>query len=223
MTNKTKNAFTLAEVLITLVIIGIVAALTIPTAITKYQKQETVSGLKKAYSSFNQAVSRSVADNGHYSTWDLSGNNNSQRTAFFLNKYIFPYLQVVKKCTPTSNECWPNYIYAPLHNQGYECSAVLSDGSRIFAWVGQDSSHAWFLVDINGEKKPNKLGRDVFLFLLRFFAVNSNDKVGLFPSGLGYQELPSRETLRQQCSIYPEKCSSLIMVDGWQIKDDYPW
>jgi len=218
-----KDGFTLAEVLITLVIIGVIAAITIPNVIAYYKKEETASKLKKFYSTLNQVISRSVVDNGHYSTWDLSGSDNSHRTAFFLNKYIFPYMQVVKTCTPTSNECWPNYIYAPLHNQGYECSAILSDGSRIFVWVGQDSSHAWFLVDINGERNPNKLGSDVFMFLIRFFAVNSNDQVGLFPAGLGYQELPSRETLKQQCSNFPEKCSSLIVIDGWQIKDDYPY
>ena len=59
-----KSAFTLAEVLITLGIIGIVAALTLPTVIQNYQKQATVTKLKKAYSMLGQVAQKSIADNG---------------------------------------------------------------------------------------------------------------------------------------------------------------
>ena len=45
-----KNGFTLAEVLITLVIIGVIAAMTIPTLVTKYQKEQTVNQLKQVFS-----------------------------------------------------------------------------------------------------------------------------------------------------------------------------
>lgn len=51
-----KKAFTLAEVLITLGIIGVVAAITIPGLITKYQKLATVVKLKKVYSQLNQVM-----------------------------------------------------------------------------------------------------------------------------------------------------------------------
>ena len=51
-----KRGFTLAEVLITITIIGVVAALTIPTLITNYQKQETIVKLKKIYAVMNQAL-----------------------------------------------------------------------------------------------------------------------------------------------------------------------
>ena len=59
-----RKGFTLAEVLITLGIIGVVAALTIPTLINNYQKQEYVVGLKKAYAEFNQALAQFANDNG---------------------------------------------------------------------------------------------------------------------------------------------------------------
>lgn len=57
------HGFTLAEVLITLGIIGIVTAITIPTIVNKYQKQQTVAKLKKAYSVLGQVMQRAVADN----------------------------------------------------------------------------------------------------------------------------------------------------------------
>lgn len=59
-----RNGFTLAEVLITLVIIGIIAAMTIPSLINKTNEQETVSALKKTYSSLSQAYQKIFAENG---------------------------------------------------------------------------------------------------------------------------------------------------------------
>ena len=59
-----KKAFTLAEVLITLAIIGIVAALTIPSVISNYQQQEFKTGLKKAVSVLNEAIQTNIASDG---------------------------------------------------------------------------------------------------------------------------------------------------------------
>ena len=59
-----KNGFTLAEVLITLVIIGVIAALTIPALMNKTNEQETVVAVKKAYSVLGQAYQRVIAENG---------------------------------------------------------------------------------------------------------------------------------------------------------------
>ena len=72
LTSK-KAAFTLAEVLITLAIIGIVAALTIPTLITNYQKKQTVSKLKQSYSIISQALTMAQAEHGDTTTWDVAG------------------------------------------------------------------------------------------------------------------------------------------------------
>ena len=69
------NAFTLAEVLITLLIIGIVAALTIPSVISNYQQQEFKTGLKKAVSVLNEAIQTNIALEGEtpYENEDLFG------------------------------------------------------------------------------------------------------------------------------------------------------
>ena len=68
-----KKAFTLAEVLITLAIIGIVAALTIPSVISNYQQQEFKTGLKKAVSVLNEAIQTNIAQEGEtpYENSDL--------------------------------------------------------------------------------------------------------------------------------------------------------
>ena len=58
------KGFTLAEVLITLAIIGIVAALTIPSVISNYQQQEFKTGLKKAVSVLNEAIQMNITQEG---------------------------------------------------------------------------------------------------------------------------------------------------------------
>uniref|UniRef100_UPI004029BEED type II secretion system protein n=1 Tax=Candidatus Scatousia sp. TaxID=3085663 RepID=UPI004029BEED len=65
-----KKAFTLAEVLITLGIIGIVAAMTLPTVVNKYQERVTVTKVKKFYSLINQALLFAIKDNGYVDEWD---------------------------------------------------------------------------------------------------------------------------------------------------------
>ena len=69
-----KIAFTLAEVLITLGIIGVVAALTLPSVIAKYQDKVTVTKVKKAYAMFSQAYLSAINDNGGLpkEEWDCS-------------------------------------------------------------------------------------------------------------------------------------------------------
>lgn len=59
-----KRAFTLAEVLITLGVIGVVAALTLPSLIQKSTEKETVVALKKFYSESSQAFSLAVEKDG---------------------------------------------------------------------------------------------------------------------------------------------------------------
>ena len=68
-----RKAFTLAEVLITLAIIGIVAALTIPSVISNYQQQEFKTGLKKAVSVLNEAIQMNISQDGEtpYQNGDL--------------------------------------------------------------------------------------------------------------------------------------------------------
>lgn len=62
-------AFTLAEVLITLGIIGVVAAMTLPALVQNYKEQETVTRVKKFYSVFSQAYAQAILDNGTIDNW----------------------------------------------------------------------------------------------------------------------------------------------------------
>src|SRR5699024_10510594 len=71
---RSKNyqaAFTLAEVLVTLGLIGIVAAMTLPSLIGNYQKKQTAIRLKEAYSLLNQAIQQSELKNGEINSWNF--------------------------------------------------------------------------------------------------------------------------------------------------------
>jgi prepilin-type N-terminal cleavage/methylation domain-containing protein len=92
--------FTLAEVLITLGIIGVVAALTMPTLIANYQKYVTATRLKSTFSMLSQAVNLAVADNGDQNTWTRPKNYISDTAGQkdFFDKYIIKYLKLAQDC-----------------------------------------------------------------------------------------------------------------------------
>lgn len=172
------RAFTMAEVLITLGIIGIVAAITLPSLIGNYQKKQTAIQLKKFYSIMQQAIATSELQNGEVKYWDfkIGGNKN---TEIFANTYLTPYLKIIKTYMP---EDFPADIHYKCVN-GKNCDSygevknnnpklVLADGTMILAtdyFEAKDINNNTIsainiIVDINGFKKPNQYG----LMFLRF-------------------------------------------------------
>ena len=86
------KGFTLAEVLITLSILGVVVAIIIPNVIKNYQKQATVSRLKMAYSMLDRLTQQSYIENG-YPTYTTDN----------FDKYFAPYLNIAKDCGRANN------------------------------------------------------------------------------------------------------------------------
>ena len=230
-----KKGYTLAEVLITLGVIGVVAAVTLPTLIQNHQKQQTVSKLKKAYTVLSQAYKMSTIDNGDFENWDLENYTNSND---FVEKFFKPYLKTIKTCN-TPNECnYTKNIYGRKCGSSYcsvwgclegKCvskwykngitSLVLSDGTYIFFETIDSygnpvtTSYRSVYIDTNGPKGPNTYGKDFFSF-----EINKN---GLFSKGYDL----STQELNSNCSLngLRSRCASKIIRDGWQISKDYPW
>lgn len=197
-----KKGFTLSEVLITLGVIGVVAAITLPTLIANYQKQVFVTKLQRSYSKLNQAFQKILADEEVFllsqtSVFDSIGafDSESKNVRLCQDAYagtvkcnqflenLKPYL-IAQIKTFKNND---NYIIYDLYSENpnwrttgpYPYSALLlNDGSMIFSysfWSSNPSNGTnntmkgrvgEFLVDVNGTKRPNKLGRDVFSFYL---------------------------------------------------------
>lgn len=175
-----KSAFTLAEVLITLGIIGVVAAMTMPSLMNKIQNKHLVTALKKSYSVLSQATTMVQTENP-ITDWSMGNDLDSVRNFY---EYYKPYLKLAKDCgcDTTQSGCWSKGGTKALNGQSYTyshdgyigdytCSVILSDGTNIIfdAWyqkyLGINDNMGWtyfFFTDVNGNKKPNMLGRDVF-------------------------------------------------------------
>lgn len=184
---KIKNqifAFTIAEILITLGIVGIVAAMTIPSLIAKQQEKATVSQLKKTYSTLLQAVSLAVQEYGTVDTWEIGNYGETVKMINIFNN-LKPFLKISKTCTgPVSKGCNPSQSYALSGggyswDQNYQYRAELENGTYMYILSGTanctrnfgdtavlQQGCAWMYVDINGNKLPNTIGKDIFLFYL---------------------------------------------------------
>ncbi|MBQ2645232.1 type II secretion system protein [bacterium] len=184
-----KKGFTLSEVLITLVIIGIISSVTIPALITNTQKKEFVAGLKKANSVLSQSLYKIALNNGY-----PIGDYSFLSEVNFIDEFA-TISNYEKKCNNTE-DCFGTSLnnggkYKRLNNT----DAVYEDGKSIVSSDGQIFSYinvtgnAWglstentqktigrILVDVNGQKKPNKTGLDLFLFYVL------SDK-GIVPAG----------------------------------------
>lgn len=94
-----KKAFALVEVLVTLGIIGIVAAMTLPGIINDYKEKELITRLKVAYSELDSALKAATIDYGTVDSW---GNNAAERAT--KAEGILPkYLKILKKCEKSNN------------------------------------------------------------------------------------------------------------------------
>lgn len=187
--SRYNSGFSLAEVLITLTIIGVVAAITISNLIQKQQEQRTVAALKKAYSTLTNAYTLAVKDYGTPDYWEIAETEVGAEN--MLNK-LAPNLNLVKNCGRNTG-CFKGKYYrlnnsefGPIDEIPIMAKAELADGSILATW-GYDSARYFgdslsledvygeYHYDINGQKGPNTWGKDTFLFLLT--------KRGIVPAG----------------------------------------
>lgn len=166
VSGKSKKGFTLAEVLITLSIIGVVAALTIPTIAKKHEKQQWIAGYKEAFSIISQATNMVASDNGG----DISDAWDFDSTAAMYNTFR-PYLKVSKKCEDESvaGKCFPSKA-GDLNEQISDVSpyyrgyGVALTNGMTFVFYSNISAYgktAMITVDTNGQKGPNQTGKDI--------------------------------------------------------------
>ena len=232
-----KAAFTMAEVLITLGIIGIVAAMTLPSLIGKYQKKVTVTRLKRTYTVLSQAVQRSIADNGDPSGWGLEGFYNTAPTDENLQKfietfsktYIVPYLAKINKIEFGT---FKDLGYKDIKGTGTYLEAkgqllILNDGTVLQIRMSTTNYGTeedrddkfidiYITADINGLRGANTVGKDIFMFQVE-------SRTGKFDFYHNYLKSNTRQDVYNRCKSASNTCGRLILMDGWEIKEDYPW
>jgi prepilin-type N-terminal cleavage/methylation domain-containing protein len=184
-----KKAFTLAETLIALVIIGVVAAITIPTIWADYQEKERIAKIRKMYSALSNAMYLVSVNGGSPDMLEVRDDNMPDLTLWF-ESYISNKLLHMKEACYNKKGCWSaagvkmmNKGNHPYNNTGIGwghavVSVILSDGSFVcidplangninhyYKVKVNNPSGAGLVItfDINGEKGPNTLGKDVFI------------------------------------------------------------
>ncbi len=220
-----KAGFTLAEVLITLGIIGVVAAMTIPSLMAHFQKEQTVTKLKKAISVINQAYRLSYDDVGEPESAFALGAEE------YFKQYWAPYIKVLSYCSKPE-ECgykslypWKYYnkkqvdicLIAPTaRTTFYSMDGVLYVILTTAGDMTQPNHNIY--IDINGGAGPNIMGRDVFVL-----TCVQKDGGGVRP--YGYEKTNAQiNTLCSKTggsgSVY---CAEKILRAGWKIETDSPW
>lgn len=213
-----KKSFTLAEVLITLGIIGIVAAMTLPTVINNSRNKQLESRLKRSYSVIAQALDQYQAETGERITSDIEWHQ--------FKPLLMQYLKVVKDCGfgtenlekicfSRNSGTGKDNLYKTLDNKGLYHPAfddgqfVLNDGSLIL--IENAESRLYVSVDVNGyNKKPNRLGQDLFMFQV--------DKTGkLLPMGVKdtkyYSETDEYCSVSSSSSMNGAGCTYRALTD----------
>ena len=178
-----KRAFTLAEILITLVIIGVIAALTIPTLMGSYMHKICAAQLRKVVGEITNAAQTIIAEEkadeentannvdieaanvqqGFYFTKAGSSTSNDNEGAlYFLNNFI-------KNNSITSRETLFANQYKNSTGTGigtipaWDSCIQTQSGAGICMQYHNATQHQRIFVDVNGSQKPNIIGVDLFV------------------------------------------------------------
>ena len=203
---KSKTGFTLAEVLITLAIVGIVAALTIPNLILKYQEKQTVTRFKWVYSTLANAFTMAVAENGAPENWKL---NDPQDMAEILSKYM----KVSEKCYYKKG-CLPSDLdavsltgqsrYSTVGNLDLHVKERFNNGI-VLLYTSVRNGCVYNYIDEDGTEKQSSGNCGV---IAAFITMNKTNRLGLdrfnftvTPNGIlpNYYKYGD-DTIRQLCT-----------------------
>ena len=205
---KKSLAFTLAEVLLTMTIIGVVAAMTIPTLHYQRVKKEYTTKLKNFYSRMDNAVLDMETDYGSFRDLRKPKERDTTEGFNWYMKYIDPYVG-------------HQYVDSDNHLVYY------SDGSMLTTFSPGGCLDV--IYDVNGRKGPNSEGYDRFRFLFCFDTPNRNYWFGndnIFFGTYGSEGVAagaSRDSMLQSCRNSGTRCTRLLQNDQWEFKGDYPY
>ena len=231
-----KIAFTLAEVLITLSILGVIAAISIPNMVNNFRKKQTEVALLRAYTMIEKALDVSQAIYGPYKTWDGINNNTCVSNTGFAEKYILPGLpQIAYKCNYSGTngyqvrtKCFkdnPKDVTGALYTSGWadyngashNAAYRLKNGMSIGFLNGYYAAHFCTIlimtVDINGpDKGKNQFGSDIFFFSLKYRTQVSTIEPVFEPGMLGLNNKYA-SGIDKNCSIN-SKTSDGVLKGG---------
>lgn len=225
VTKKRKLAFTLAEVLITLGIIGIVAAITIPQLINNYKAKRLRTQFLKSYSTIQQAFKEMEAD-------DVSTDPTTYNTLEYYKTFI-NYLQAPMDCGIGDNKYLPCVYMRDSSSKDYKpyktydgktnASMILFDDGQIALQDGTlllfenyaPRMRVFVSVDLNGyNNKPNRWGYDLFTFQLV-----DNQLKAMGDTGTTYTDLSTYCNVNSQDEYNGIACAKKALSDSEYFKN----
>lgn len=203
-----KKGFTLAEVLITLGVIGVVAAITLPPLIQNYKKHVVETRLKTFYSNINQAILLAENEYGDKKSWTWNNTDD------FFNTFLKNNL---------------NYLKTDSVNNRVNIYFVNSSACIFYAYNNKIIIFTFFPDSKNFENRIK--GKTYFSFL---FAPNESNKfhknLGVEPYKLSwdgnFSKLYSANSLgcnKNNPNNDREYCTAIIQLNGWKIPKEYPF
>lgn len=231
---KCSCGFTLAETLITLGIIGIIAAITLPSIIGRYQEKVTISQLKQTYSLLSQAFAMAIEEHGTVDSWCDMNSIDTNTCSKIIKSRIEPY---IKRLHTQKDHL--NHSFAKSYKNRFNTNTwtridpnfVMANGTAVMfnAYNGDGYTSAWckekirysydsskgyqrscgtIYVDINSHKKPNVDGLDLFAFKIY--------QNGITPKGRKADTIWV-ESFKNQClgqQYYaPGSCTAWVLIN----------
>lgn len=230
--NKKVFGFTMTELLISLGIIGVVAAMTVPTLVAKHQRRVLLLSLQKTFTEFTQAIDLFIVNEGakklNNSYLSIKGaegddDNITKSAGRFLKKYF----RISQDCGLTAQPCFADtYKSITGVSEAFECDGYtvsLENNTAIClvpAEMGSRDIAAIVYVDVNGKEKPNIGGRDIFSFQIYYdWSVDDGASPSSKKKGQGGAQANRETNFGNSClsSSYGAACFGKIINDNWKM------
>ena len=176
-------AFTLTEVLLACVIVGVISALVLPVFVSKYRQKSFDLGFERMTKTLNNALDNLIVteNKGSYFSTMMYVSEEPETYENNSGQFIKKYLKLSKYCGDSNRDCFANVYYKyenknkSVYNPEFKgACGSLKNGSSICLTPQISANSPQVLIDINGKKGPNVLGQD-----LRTFTLNLKTRTAL--------------------------------------------
>lgn len=230
-----KNGFTLAEILITLGIVGVVAVLTVPSVMKNYRNRMYVTQLQKIYAQINDAAT-SIMNDDHvddfYETNAVSknvcqkpaGSENYTCTTGGVEYFLTTYFKTIKRnCSNGNNKCvgttYTNLDGTNVGTIGANNYCIQTvNGATVCSFYNGNNTTMSLLVDVNGPAEPNIAGRDVFSMDMKTNASLSDYNSGSKDPEKAGASAASCRTGTNDVYSAAAGCLTSVIEAGWKME-----